>query len=47
MSICYTYENITAKAIAETLLNNVILAEYRVSKRILTDRGSNFNTKLS
>jgi hypothetical protein len=40
-------KDIITKAIAETFFNNVILAEYRVSKRILTDKGSNFNTKLS
>jgi hypothetical protein len=40
-------KDITTKTIAKTLFNNVILAGYRVSKRILADRGSNFNANLS
>ncbi len=43
----FPMESITAEAVADTILKQVILAGHGAPARILTDCGSNFNAKLS
>lgn len=39
--------SITTQAVADALLKFVVLAEHGAPRRILTDRGSNFNSALA